>query len=321
MVWWDHRPETTLFADEGYLVPRYPQNVARAFISINYDDRDPDDEDWEKWPPYYQLMTEAIESFAQRWGGLDEATFLRVLREGHGRDKLAAIFTIGHSQLPQAIDVLTPFLTDSDQLVRSAAACCLGLRRDERALPVLKEYLLSDVPTLKQGPLLRIAPEAELWYNTYKSFIARVLATWGPSSMVSVLRTAFLRIWEEECKHDPGPTEHYTHDAICYALGRRRVLAALHGIELPDYRRRLAMIYLALGYVRADERFNDLGYEIIVNDTLRKEVVSVFVEHFALSEEEGWEVLRLRGEDDEKRTNWFDFVEDDGVGKEDKEDQ
>ncbi len=67
---------------------------------------------------------------------------LRVLHEGKGADRLAAIFAIGHNPaLTQATDLLLPFLTSSDLLERCAVACMFALRRDERALPILEEYL------------------------------------------------------------------------------------------------------------------------------------------------------------------------------------
>lgn len=305
MSWWKAYPDNKLFADEAWFIGRYPQQVAKAFISVSYDDSDPTSEGWQ-WRPFHLLVEEAIESFAKRWGDLDDTTFLRVLEQGEGRDRLAAIFAIGHSSLPQAADLLVPFLHSTDQLERCAAACCLALKRDKRALPVLEEYLLCDPPTNEQG---QSVPEADIWYDTYQSRIARQLATWGPASMTPILRKAFLKWWDKRERYGEDPSEYPIHDALLYALGRRGALSALHGIALPAGRRRLAMMFLSLGYLRADEHFPDMHAAMHIysgNQALRQDVASVLVEHFALSEEESQKTLLSFGGDYQRRENaWY----------------
>lgn len=231
-----------------------------------------------------------------------------VLREGVGRDRLAAIFAIGHSALPQAVELLVPLLQSSEQLERCAAACCLGLRRDERAITVLEEYLLHEPPTDSSG---RPVPGAEYWYQSYRGLIALLLATWGPPSIGPVLRQCFLHLWEKEQRGSRSSREYDTHDALLYALGRRGALAALHGITLPPPRWRLAILCLALGYLRAYERFTHLYHEMIVNRTLEQEVTSVLTEQFALSEQECQEVLNAWGEDIWNRRHWSEQEEED----------
>jgi hypothetical protein len=294
---WRKLPNNMLSADESWFIGRYPQYVAKAFINVSYDDSDPQSEGWQ-WRPYHELVGEAIESFAKRWGGLDESIFQKVLAESRDRDRLVAIFAIGHSSLPQATTLLSPFLESTNQLERCAAACCLAMSHDERALPVLEEFLLCEPPTDEQG---RPLPEAEIWYDTYRFHIARLLATWGPPSIVSVLRKAFLHLWEKEGASGSYQGEYNTHDALLYALGRRGALAALHGIALPLPRQRLAMLYLAAGYLHGDERFSDLYSEMIVNQAFQREIALVLTEHFALSEQESLEYIKAHGEDFFKR--------------------
>jgi hypothetical protein len=65
-----------------------------------------------------------------------------------------------------------------------------------------------------------------------------------------------------------------TQDALCYAPGRRGALSAFHGIELPAQRKRIASMYLALGYVRADERFDRLYDAILLDRELENETQS-----------------------------------------------
>ncbi len=99
---WDYTLGQAISWDECYFVPRYPRHVAQAFLAVSYDDDDTlTDEDIDI--PYQRRVEEAIQGFAQRWGGLDDAVFLRALREATGRDRLVAIFAIGsHSAMTDA---------------------------------------------------------------------------------------------------------------------------------------------------------------------------------------------------------------------------
>lgn len=105
--------------------------------------------------------------------------------------------------------------------------------------------------------------------------------------MTPILRQAFLRSWKDEQREGAWFRSYFADDALLYALGRRGALAALHGIALPPPRQLLAMNFLALGYVRVDERFQDLYDEMFFNQALKEEVAAVLTAHFALSEEEG----------------------------------
>lgn len=303
---WEYTLGQAISHDECYFMPRYPRHVAQAFIGVSYDDILGDEDDLSILYP--QRIELAIQDFALRWGGLGDTVFLRVLHEGRGRDRLVAIFAIGqNSACTHATDLLAPFLTSSDQLERCAAACMFALRRDERALPVLEEYLLHEPPKDEQG---RALPESEVWYKSRRSRIARLLATWGPSSLVPILRQACLHLWKVEGQTVGSIYDQETQDALCYALGRRGALGAFHGIELPAQRRRIALMYLALGYVQADERFEDLHGKILLHEGLQHGLTMVLMEHFALSEEEGRATIRSYHKDIENRYRVASHLED-----------
>ncbi len=105
-------------------------------------------------------------------------------------------------------------------------------------------------------------------------------------------------------------------------LGRRGILQDLLDIELPAQRRRLALMYLALGYVQADERFENLRSEVLLNCVLQQELATVLAEHFALSEEEIKETVHSFGDDIEEREHasyGIDDMEEDAEGEEGKE--
>jgi hypothetical protein len=289
---WIKPLEDILTGYEAELWDRYPRHVVQAFFAVNYDNSMP----ILNGPPYPwprdedEVVAEAIEAFVQRWGGLSNEIFVQVLKQAQGRDRLVAMFTIGFSPLPQAANLLAPFLVSTDLLERCAAAIMLGSRRDERALPILEEYLLAEVPIIEvkvptsQVLIRQIKPEAVFWFNRYRPWVAGVLATWGPASVNAVLRTAFFKYWEQE-QQKQRPDYHLS-DGLLYALGRRGALAALHGMTLSDLHRHQAMIYLALGALQADENFDDLHEEMMVNKGLKQEIVSVCTEHFGISEQE-----------------------------------
>ncbi len=239
--------------------------------------------------------------------------FCGLLHEGKGADRLAAIFVIGHNPaLAEATDLLLPFLTSSDLLERCAAACMFALRRDERAFPILEEYLCVE-PDDVYG---YYPTEARVWYASYRSRIAHLLGTWGPSSVVPVLRRSFLNLWRREEKYGVVGSESSTDDALCYALGRRGALSAFHGIGLPAQRRRLALMYMTLGYVQADERFENLRSEVLLNSALQQELATVLADHFALSEEEIKETVHSFGDDIEEREHASYGIDEEDSGQE-----
>ncbi|WP_376796906.1 HEAT repeat domain-containing protein [Thermogemmatispora sp.] len=311
MLWWKTFPDGYIFGEEGfftqpgYLPRQYPLYVARAFLSVDYDE--PLFSQDEPEQPWYRLAWEAAEAFSQRWGGFDEATLQLVLHQGPLPDQLAAVFALGHSSFPGANDSLAPLLHSNDWLLRGAAACCLVLRRDERAIPVIERYLLTPAPTLiTHEGLLCPVPPAQLWYEKYKALVAWVLAEWGPPSLVPVFRQALLQTWHEE--QDPeelySPWSREFYEALCYALGRRGVLGALHGIQLPELLRRHALRLLALGYLRVPERFDDSDwYSLLQHPDIRKEITILLKDKFGMEDPEIQKIFDSAWDDLER----FDF--------------
>lgn len=290
MSWWRKR-DPMMYDDESSYIDRFPQHVVRAFLEVGYER-----------PDHIEVLSveEAIESFVGRWGGIDDMTLLHVIQVAHGPDRLVAIFAIGHRTLTQTQDLLLPLLESPDQLERCASACCFALKRDERAIPVLLDMLVHDPPTDKRG---WSEPGADPWYYSFRGRIARLFATWGPPTVVPVLRHAFVLLWEREQHGRRNEFDYWYQDATLYAIGRRGALGALSGMALPVSRLRLALVFLALGYVRADERFDDLHREMLLDRELRLEVARVLQEHFGLSVEESQEYSSHFGEDFETRMN------------------
>lgn len=303
---WDYELEAMLYGYDAELWEIYPKPIVQAFFAISYDDSPPVTGPPYPWPrDEVELVSEAIEAFSQRRGGLSDEIFLRTLQEAHGRDRLVSIFALGYNRSFPAEEVLFPFLASHDLLERCATAIVLGLRHDERVVPVLEEYLLTDVPLIEvplsqsSTPRWRVQPEAELWFSTYRVRIAGLVANWGPASMNDVIQKAFLKYWQEEqTKLQPAYT---LPDGLMYALGRRRVIKVLKEISLPEFHQRLATIYFALGLMGANERFENLNIEMAINKELKREVVVTCVEQLGLSEQEAQFYVSLYSSDSLKR--------------------
>nr|BBH92303.1 hypothetical protein KTA_05020 [Thermogemmatispora argillosa] len=307
MLWGKEFPQRLIFGEEGffteprYLPRQYPYYVARAFLSVQYDDEPREDEEVYYW---YRVAWEATEAFVERWGGVDEETLRRVLREGEGRDRLAAVFALGHSPFEGVNEELAALLEEPDWLLRCAAACCLVLRRDERATPLIERYLALPTPIgVDGGGRVSTAPQASGWYNLYKQLVPWMLAEWGPSSLLPALRDALLESCREGNDKRLSPAAAGSLKASAYALGRRGALGALHGVKLPVLRRWLSVLYMALGYLKAAERFSrEALYEQLQGDTpLSKEVLALLTEAFALPEQQAqsvlmsWQIERIDG--------------------------
>ena len=305
---WNKSLEEILERYNAKLEGNYPRHVASAFFAVSYDDSPPASE---IGPPYpwprdeEEIVTEAIESFAQRWGGLSDEIFLRALHETQGRDHLVALFALGYNTAFPAEEVLSPFLESEDLLERCAVAIVLGLRHDERAIPVLEEYLLADVPLIEVPSHLsskrrwRVQPEAEIWFSSYRQRIVGLVATWGPDSMNVVLQKAFLKYWGKE-QNSYYPL-YSLPDGIIYALGRRGVLNALLEISLPDFHQRITTIYFALGILHADDRFNDMRGEMLRNNELKQEVISTCVASLGFSIQQAQHYVKMYPFDAVKR--------------------
>ncbi len=259
------------------LVTEIPRNIARAFYG--YDEWD-------------------IEAFASRWGGLHTAVFERALAEGQGEDKVQAIFAIGYLETPWAQERMWTLVESPQRKERWASAVCLGAMHDERATPYLQRILLEGL-----DPEEPFDPEDENWYAVKRDDVARLLSSWGPSTVVTTLRQSFLAV-NRLREARPCPKYLFVYqDTLAYALGQRGALGALTGVALTEPQRRVAMIYLSLGLLRADERYPDMGAVsmLIVDQNLKQEVAEVLAQQFGLSEDERLTVISMFGRDSRRR--------------------
>jgi hypothetical protein len=261
------------------------------------------------WPEYiYQALGEIYygggydhrhaERFARRCGGVDIETLERVLRERAGEDKIIAIYALGYAHAPHAQQLLAPLLQSPISLEREASAIALGRLKDERALPILYSLLQAPFPD----------PDAAmdddfLSMISARMTIATMLGDWGKLSSTSVLRLALKAIWQWEQQRVANPLIHdelivspwqaYQHE-LAYALGQLGVYGALTDIAFSDSRRRILMIYIALGHLGEK---GDIFTKMTLDKTLQGEVAKALERLFGLSEAEQQVCLKYFGND------------------------
>jgi hypothetical protein len=257
----------------------FPTHLALAFSALCYEDEAGND---------YEIE-EAIEAFASRWGGVDLATFRRVLEEGTIDDKVLAIFAIGFSSAAEARELLVPFLHSDVAVERWASAYCLGLLKDERAVTPLQELLLH-LRSPEERPIL--IPGMGSWYDACRRATAYLFGEWGPSSVVPVLRRAFKSVWELEQTGFRDPIENHYQDALAYALGQRGVFGAFTGLDLSPLSCRLTMIHIAQGYLRVFQRHESLSRRLFPTPELQQEIAAVLEERFGLTPEESIDCVK-----------------------------
>ncbi len=235
-----------------------------------------------------------IESFASRWGALDIQTFQRVLKEGHEKDRAIAIFALGSLGTPEAQAEVTPFLSSPIRLERWASALCLGKHRHEQAYLVLQSMLIEGLspaerPWIYEGDFFAPLRSDELWYDSYRPRVVRLLEPYTAPSVVPTMRQALQLLWELEKAGHPYLFQFDYQDFLCYALGERAAFDALPDLDWPPAYHNVARVYLTLGYLHAYTRAGkETNLDVLLeeDETLQKEVAHLLTQHFALSKEE-----------------------------------
>lgn len=254
------------------------------------------------WPDYvYRAFAQVyygggferkIEAFEQRWGGLDSEAFERVIREGTGEDKVIAIFALGYINPPHVCDLLAPLLQSPVQMERWASAIVLGDARDERALPVLHTILQKEA-LFPPGERL---DDERMCYIDYREMIVSILGNWGQRASVPILRAALESVWGWELQLLTDPPDYidlmmipfwqtYQYE-LAYALGQLGAFGGLTGIAFSDSRRRILMIYMALGYLQISQHEHDIFTMMVNDESLKGQVAESLARLFGLSEAE-----------------------------------
>ena len=199
------------------------------------------------------VRNELCETFAGRWGGLDEDAFQRAFSNGQGDDKCVAIFALGANATPEMIIHLHFLLSSSEtpRLERWASALCLGRMKEQQAYPLIETLLLDGLSLDEQRRADQPSEEDlhhELWVCAMKRHeLVMFLRDWTSPTLSQTLRWGIKKILEIDTALR-RPVESY--DAFSYVLGVHGAFGALVGLDLPPAHAKTAMIYMALGFLR-----------------------------------------------------------------------
>jgi len=201
-----------------------------------------------------EWIQEDIEAFTQRWGGVDLATFVHVLRQAQGEDQMVAAFAIGHTHSAWARDLLLPFLQSDDPGVKWAAALSLGEMKEERARPVLVHLLQEFLPP-PYTPRGEVGPD---WFEMEQLYVARLLGPWRDPALIPALSETLMRVFQIE-RHAPAHEDlqiwREYQDELAYALGQLGAFNALTSLDAPAPRKRVWTVNMAMGYLNVQERY------------------------------------------------------------------
>ena len=241
----------------------------------------------------YEHYGPRIQTFVQRWGGWDQETCLRILREGEGEDKLISLFLLGEEPSKQVRSWLLPFLQSPQPKERWVCALVLGQMQAEEALPVLLSMLTEFFPPPEHPTFLG----EDLWfYNMWRRRALLLLTAWPLPEVDSRLLQALYAYHELEQAipedHMIGRREWRKSQAlVMYTLGWHErfdlldeVVKALAIVQptLSSWR-----VYLALGSLHAHRihpRITSLSLSKLPD--LREQVKEVLQERFGLTEED-----------------------------------
>ncbi len=255
------------------------------------------------WPEYldyaysalgYEEYKRQVRTFIRRWGGIDLDTFVRVLKEGQGEDRVLAIFALGYTRTPLARELLLPFLQSKEPRERCASALCLGKIREEQALPVLCAMLTEFFPPKEQPGS---EADGRWFYNDCRSGAIMILTEWARPEAIPELLKALQAYWDLEqviIEHSHLATgSGYWRGCqrrVVYALGWLGTFDLLSTMDVGEQRRLAWNVDLALGNMHAHVGIPDVFMNF--NEYIGKSrgfhdlVCYVLEEQLGLSEEE-----------------------------------
>lgn len=273
-----------MFEDEELADPSealdYPYYVEQAFTMVKS----------------FRIEAE-IEAFIIRWGGVDAETFVRVLKNGAGEDRLIALCALGLLAQPWTRELLLPFLHSPDHLARWASALLLGEMREEQAFTVLLKALTEFLPPANEE-LTVFTTELELHYIWHERVI-EVLDKWQRPEVGEAFYQALIMLWNitlEQRIHSPILADICFHcqDDLAYALGRMHTLEFFKALPLPSFAVRLVMLQGICGYLDIRSRYSPsyrstsflLTFLRLYEASLGRRIMEAWEQHFGLSEQE-----------------------------------
>jgi hypothetical protein len=199
----------------------------------------------------YGAKDEVCEAFAGTWGGVSLEHFFRALEQGQGDDRLCAMFGLGASMVPEAIEALFPFLHSARRDERCVSAIVLGICEDARAYPFLEKVLLEGL-SLEERVEAFVSQNQErmeeFWVcDRFRPTAVELLEEWDSPTLIQTLTQALQALRVLEKASPRFGIKGRVYGTLCYALGRRSIFTALETLDFPPAYYRIAKVYLALG--------------------------------------------------------------------------
>jgi hypothetical protein len=188
------------------------------------------------------------ERFVQRWEGFDLDTLRRVLAAGGDDEQCMALYLIAFSRVPQARELLLPYLQSSLVKQRWSSALLLGEMGEEQAVPVLCTMLSEFLPT--QDVAWPCGDRTiQDWLELRRSSAIVTLHFWRLPLVTIAMRHALEQlILAEPYSLFDTQQSHWSEDLLAYELGQRAVFGALTGMRINDLRMRLALAAMVVGF-------------------------------------------------------------------------
>lgn len=254
--------------------PIIPEYIQQTFEKI-HDDHGSNDEEYEK--------------FAGRWGGLTIDSMQRALAHAEGDDCLCAIFALSASTLPEATDLLHPFLQSSRRDERCISAIALGMRNDEQAYPSLEALLLEGLSVEDRQQAFerndREALDGFSYCDRFRRQAVELLEDWHSPTFIQTLVQTLKALWLLENSSTYTLSNRRCFDALAYALGQRDIFNMFDEIGFAPAYRRIAMVYFALGHFQVQAKRTFMR-SVLASQELQQHIKQFLKETFVISEKE-----------------------------------
>jgi hypothetical protein len=162
-------------------------------------------------------------------------------------ERQTALCILGLGRLSDALLRILFFSNDSMKQECWISARFLGAMKDERAIPMLVDMLIDELPvSTKQSNLQAEGPS---WYDSWRFYAPKLLRYWQTTDILLSLRHA-LEVWLQakpllDSNYDLG---RLYEAELCYELGYREDFAFLATFSLEETHYRRLMMDMIRGY-------------------------------------------------------------------------
>jgi WD40 repeat protein len=238
----------------------------------------------------YDANDEKYEAFASKWSGFAIENMKQALEQGEGDDRLCAMFALSFSNMPDAERLLLPFLHSRRLEERCISAIALGMSNNEHAYPFLETLMLSGLslderlPTSQGDDQEPGLSKGLLLCDFYRQKMITLLEHRDSPTLIWTLTQALKAIWALERSSYPVFMAENCYASLLFILGQRGVFTVVDDVGFIPAYKRVAMIYLALGYLHIEA--NPTLMRAVFDKETRQNIAQCLHEFFQLDEHE-----------------------------------